>query len=29
MTKYVDNLSQNRNLIRRGPFNIPLNKDNY
>jgi hypothetical protein len=29
MTKFVDNLSQNRNLIRRGPFNLPLHKDNY
>ena len=29
MTRYVDNLSHNKNLIRRGQFNLPLHKDNY
>ena len=26
-TKYIDNLSQHRALIRRGPFDLPLSKD--
>ena len=29
MTKYADNLSQNKNLIRRGQFNLPLHKDSF